>query len=96
MRTPSVLNSGKLEHHIVPTTGYTAHAILLFGFVIRTFMNIYLHEMGTGGCSEVCRGYTGMVLDIDTPLFQHRRKTGARLTGRPPKILMHEGRRRIL
>jgi hypothetical protein len=69
----------------------------LFGFFfIQTFMNMYLDEMGTGGCCEVCRGDTGTVLDIDTPLFQHPRKTGAGLTGRPPKILMHEGRRRIL
>jgi hypothetical protein len=35
-------------------------------------------------------------LDMDTPLFQHQRKTEAGLTGRPPKILMHEGRRSIL
>jgi hypothetical protein len=36
---------------------------------------------------------TGTVLDNDTPLFEHRRKTGAGLTRRPPKIPRHERRR---
>jgi hypothetical protein len=44
-------------------------------------------------CLNLVLGDTGMVLDSDTPLFQHRRKTGAGLTRRPPKILMHERRR---
>jgi hypothetical protein len=44
-------------------------------------------------CPKLVLGDTGTVLDNDTPLFQHRRKTGAWLTRRPPKILMHERRR---
>jgi hypothetical protein len=41
-------------------------------------------------CLSLVLGDTGMVLDSDTPLFQHRRKTGAGLTRRPPKIPRHE------